>query len=194
MHVRAAVAILELEEGRVERGQRRGHGRIIARAARAVIRRSAHDARGEVRRRGGGLPPMARVRGGGMLGGRGRTKAVCPAPCSKGGSSWQPLDKDPGRPSGRTDGGAVVARGERLTLLVSGVAPLLLAVAGLIVLEGPADRPELDQPPVMILSFFAEQDTVILGSFLLMLAAAVFLWFAGCLRAALRSAEGGEDA
>ena len=88
--------------------------------------------------------------------------------------------------------GVTALRGERLSLLASGVAPLLLALAGLIVLEGPADRPELDQPPVMILSFFAEQDTVILGSFLLMLAAALFLWFAGCLRAALRSAEGGE--
>ena len=73
--------------------------------------------------------------------------------------------------------------GERLTLLVSGVAPLLLGLAGLIVLEGPADRPELDQPPVMILDYFSGQDTVILGSFLLMLAAMLFLWFAGCLRA-----------
>jgi hypothetical protein len=82
--------------------------------------------------------------------------------------------------------------GDRLTLLLSGVAPLLLGVAGLVVLEGPADRPELDRPPVEILSYFGEQDTVILGSFLLMLAAALFLWFAGCLRAALRSAEGGE--
>ena len=82
--------------------------------------------------------------------------------------------------------------GDRLSLLTSGVAPLVSALAGLVVLEGPADRPELDQPPVMILSFFAQQDTVILGSFLLMLAAALFLWFAGCLRAALRNAEGGE--
>jgi hypothetical protein len=81
--------------------------------------------------------------------------------------------------------------GERLTLLLSGVAPLLLGIAGLIVLEGPADRPELDQPPVMILSYFSEQNTVILGSFLLMLAAMLFLWFAGCLRAVLASAEGG---
>jgi len=82
--------------------------------------------------------------------------------------------------------------GERLTLLVSGVAPLVLGLAGLIVLEGPADRPELDQPPVMILDYFSGQDTVILGSFLLMLAAMLFLWFAGCLRVALRSAEGGD--
>ena len=88
--------------------------------------------------------------------------------------------------------GVTGLHGDRLSLLASGVTPLLLALTGLIVLEGPADRPELDQPPVMILSYFAEQDTVILGSFLLMLAAALFLWFAGCLRAALRNAEGGD--
>ena len=61
--------------------------------------------------------------------------------------------------------------GERLELLLAGIAPLLLGLAGLIVLEGPADRPELNQPPAVILSYFGEQDTVILGSFLLMLAA-----------------------
>ena len=82
--------------------------------------------------------------------------------------------------------------GERLELLLSGIAPLLLGLAGLIVLEGPADRPELDQPPAAILSYFGEQDTVILGSFLLMLAAVAFIWFAGSLRAVLRRKEGGE--
>jgi hypothetical protein len=94
-------------------------------------------------------------------------------------------------PEVATGGGTAWPRGERLTLLLSGVAPLLLGVAGLIVLEGTADRPELDQPPVMILGYFSEQDTVILGSFLLMLAAVLFLWFAGCLRAVLANAEGG---
>ena len=38
--------------------------------------------------------------------------------------------------------------------LLVGIAPLLLGLAGLIVLEGPADRPELDQPPAVILSYF----------------------------------------
>ena len=82
--------------------------------------------------------------------------------------------------------------GERLELLLAGIAPLLLGLAGLIVLEGPADRPELNQPPAVILSYFGEQDTVILGSFLLMLAAVAFIWFAGSLRAVLRRKEGGE--
>jgi hypothetical protein len=83
-------------------------------------------------------------------------------------------------------------RGERLELMLSGVAPLALGLAGLIVLEGPADRPELDQAPAVILSYFGEQDTVILGSFLLMLAAVAFIWFAGTLRAVLRRKEGGD--
>jgi hypothetical protein len=82
--------------------------------------------------------------------------------------------------------------GERLELLLSGIAPLLLGLAGLIVLEGPADRPELNQPPAAILYYFGKQDTVILGSFLLMLAAVAFIWFAGSLRAVLRREEGGE--
>jgi hypothetical protein len=82
--------------------------------------------------------------------------------------------------------------GEWLGVLLAGIAPLLLGLAVLIVLEGPADRPELDQPPTVILSYFGEQDTVVLGSFLLMLAAVAFIWFAGLLRAVLRRKEGRE--
>jgi hypothetical protein len=68
---------------------------------------------------------------------------------------------------------------------------ILRGVAGLIVLEGPADRPEYYAPRREILRYFGEQDTVILGSFLFMLAAVFFLWFAGWLRAELQRAEGG---
>jgi hypothetical protein len=67
---------------------------------------------------------------------------------------------------------------------------LPLGLAGLIVWEGPADRPELDAAPGVILAYFGDRDTVILGGFLLMLAAVSFLWFVGSLRAVLRSAEG----
>jgi hypothetical protein len=88
--------------------------------------------------------------------------------------------------------GSAWLRGERLELLLAGLAPLVAGLAGLIVLEGPADRPELDQPPAVILSYFKEQDTVILGSFLLMLAALSFLWFAGMLHAVLRRMEIGD--
>ncbi len=72
-----------------------------------------------------------------------------------------------------------------------GVAPLVLGLAGMVVLEGPADRPELDAPPQVILNYFGDRDTVILGSFLLMLSAVAFIWFVGLLRAELRHAENG---
>ena len=80
--------------------------------------------------------------------------------------------------------------GERLAPL-TGIAVLVLGLAGLIVWEGPADRPELDQTPDVILAYFGDRDAVILGGFLLMLAAVSFLWFVGSLRAVLRPAEGG---
>jgi hypothetical protein len=73
---------------------------------------------------------------------------------------------------------------------LTGVASLVLGLAGLIVLEGPADRPETDQPPAVILEYFRDSNTVILGSFLMMLAAVAFVWFAGTLRARLQDAEG----
>lgn len=79
---------------------------------------------------------------------------------------------------------------ERLALL-AGVAVLVLGIAGLVVWEGPADRPELDAPPGVILGYFGDRDTVILGGFLLMLSALSFVWFAGALRAVLLRAEGG---
>ena len=74
---------------------------------------------------------------------------------------------------------------------LTGIAVLVLGLAGLIVWEGPADRPELDASPGVIVAYFGERDTVILGGFLLMLAAVSFLWFAGWLRAELGAAEGG---
>ena len=74
-----------------------------------------------------------------------------------------------------------------------GVAPLVLGLAGLIVLEGPADRPELDAPPRVVLDYFGDRDTVVFGSFLLMPAAVAFIVFVvGLLRAVLRRAEGGD--
>jgi hypothetical protein len=79
---------------------------------------------------------------------------------------------------------------ERLAPL-AGVATLLLGAAGLIVLEGPADRPEADAAPRVMFAYFADRDDVILGSFLLALSVVAFMWFLGSLYAALRSAEGG---
>lgn len=79
---------------------------------------------------------------------------------------------------------------ERLAPL-TGIAVPLLGLAGLIVLEGPADRPEVDVAPSAFVRYFGERDTVVLGSFLLMLSAVFFLWYLGSLRAVLRRAEGG---
>lgn len=82
------------------------------------------------------------------------------------------------------------SREERLAPL-TGIAVPVLALAGLIVLEGPADRPEVDVDPGAFVTYFGERDTVILGSFLLMLSVVFFLWFLGSLRFVLRGAEGG---
>lgn len=74
---------------------------------------------------------------------------------------------------------------------LTGVVSVLLVVAGIVVLEGPADRPEESAPASLILSYFQDQDTVMLGSALFMLGALFFLWFVGELRATLAEAEGG---
>lgn len=74
---------------------------------------------------------------------------------------------------------------------LTGIAVPVLGLAGLIVLEGPADRPEVDVRPEAFLTYFGKHDSVVLGSFLLMLSAFFFIWFLGSLRAFLREAEGG---
>ena len=81
------------------------------------------------------------------------------------------------------------ARAEQLAPL-AGLAVLPLGLAGLVVWEGVADRPEWDQPARTFLTYFGEQDAVVSGAFLMMLAAACFIWFAGSLRGFLQRAEG----
>lgn len=93
-------------------------------------------------------------------------------------------------PSGMRRRGAAWPGAEQLAPL-TGIAPVLFGLAGLVVWEGPADRPEWDAPRGVILSYFGDRDTVVLGGFLLMLAALFFLCFAGWLRAVLRRAEEG---
>lgn len=80
-------------------------------------------------------------------------------------------------------------REEQLAPL-AGVATLALGLAGLIVLEGPADRPEVDVAPRYFVAYFDERGSVVLGSFLLVLSVGFFLWFLASLRTALRAAEG----
>jgi hypothetical protein len=92
------------------------------------------------------------------------------------------------------DAGSSVGRGwlhEEQLAPLAGVAVPILGLAGLIVLEGPADRPEVNVAASSFLSYFQKSDTVTLGSFLLVLSVAAFLWFLGSLRAVLQSGEGG---
>lgn len=97
---------------------------------------------------------------------------------------------DDQRAAGPPNEGVRRMRAERLAPF-TGVAPLLLGLAGLIVWEGPADRPEYDASPVVILRYFGDRDVVIAGGFLLMLAAAFLLCFCGYLRVVLRRDDGG---
>jgi hypothetical protein len=80
-------------------------------------------------------------------------------------------------------------RGETLAPL-TGIASALFGAAGVIVLEGFADRPDADSDPGAFLAYFQDRNTVILGSFLLMLSVVCFLWYLGSLQAVLRRAEG----
>lgn len=75
---------------------------------------------------------------------------------------------------------------------LAGVAATILIFAGIIVLEGVADRPEESAPPDVVMAYFRDQDAVLGGSALFMLGALFFLWFVGELRTDLRRGEGGD--
>lgn len=94
-----------------------------------------------------------------------------------------------GQPVGRVTRPQPLA--ERLAPL-TGLAVLPLGLGGLIVWEGPANRPEWDAPGRVILDYFRDRNTVVLGGFLIALSVCFFLWFAGSLRAILARGEGGE--
>jgi hypothetical protein len=74
---------------------------------------------------------------------------------------------------------------------LSGVVATLLVIAGIVVMEGVADRPEESAPASLVLSYFRDQDAVMAGSALFMIGILFFLWFAGELRYDLQRAEGG---
>jgi hypothetical protein len=73
---------------------------------------------------------------------------------------------------------------------LTGVVATLLVIAGIVVMEGVADRPEESAPPDVVMAYFRDQDAVMGGSALYMLGGLFFIWFAGELRSALRRAEG----
>ena len=68
-------------------------------------------------------------------------------------------------------------------LVATGVP--VLGLAGLILLEGPANRPEADVRAADFIAYFGERDTVIAGGFLMMVSALCLIWFLGWLREAL---------
>ena len=94
------------------------------------------------------------------------------------------------RESDRQTSERAPARRLRLAPL-TGVVSVLLVIAGIVVMEGVADRPEESAPAEVVIAYFRDQDSVMGGSALFMLGALFFLWFAGELRAALHRAEGG---
>lgn len=65
-------------------------------------------------------------------------------------------------------------REERLAPLTE-VAVFVFGLAGLVVLEGPANRPEVDVESGAFLSYFEKRGSVTLGSFLIMLSVVSFL-------------------
>jgi hypothetical protein len=83
------------------------------------------------------------------------------------------------------DAGAAPGDSLRLAPL-TGVVATLLVIAGIVVMEGVADRPEESAPPDVVLAYFRDQDAVMGGSALYMLGGLFFIWFAGELRSSLR--------
>jgi hypothetical protein len=85
--------------------------------------------------------------------------------------------------------GVADAKGRRFDA-ATGIGFAVLAVVALVL---PGAPPKADEPAAKIVTFFADhRGKVLAASFLLGLAALLFLWFLGSLRSYLRAAEGGE--
>lgn len=81
---------------------------------------------------------------------------------------------------------------ERLAPL-DGIAAVILWIAGVVVLQGPAHQPPSDASGVRALHFFQDHTgTILVGTTLYALGTLFFLWFLGLIRAQLGPAEGGE--
>lgn len=80
---------------------------------------------------------------------------------------------------------------ERLAPL-DGIVAVVLWVAGVLVLQGPADQPARDASPERAREFFTEEEgAIFIGTFLVMVGTLFFLWFLGLVRTRLVAAEGG---
>jgi hypothetical protein len=85
-----------------------------------------------------------------------------------------------------------LARWEQRLAPLDGVVAVAFWVAGVLVLQGPADQPDQDASPARALAFFKEEDgAILLGTFLVMIGTLFFLWFLGLVRTRLVAAEGG---
>jgi hypothetical protein len=85
-----------------------------------------------------------------------------------------------------------LARWEERLAPLDGIAAVVFWVAGVLVLQGPANQPDLDASPARALLFFkTEESAILVGTFLYMIGTLFFLWFLGLVRVRLVEAEGG---
>jgi len=85
-----------------------------------------------------------------------------------------------------------LARWEERLAPLDGIVAVAFWIAGVLVLQGPADQPDQDVSPARALTFFKEEDgAILLGTFLFMVGTLFFLWFLGLVRTRLVAAEGG---
>jgi hypothetical protein len=85
-----------------------------------------------------------------------------------------------------------LARWEERLAPLDGIAAVVFWVAGVLVLQGPADQPDMDASPADALLFFkTEENAILVGTFLYMIGTLFFIWFLGLVRTRLVEAEGG---
>jgi hypothetical protein len=85
-----------------------------------------------------------------------------------------------------------LARWEERLAPLDGIAAVGFWIAGVLVLQGPANQPEQDATPARALLFFTtEENAILVGTFLYMIGTLFFLWFLGLVRTRLVEAEGG---
>ena len=85
-----------------------------------------------------------------------------------------------------------LARWEERLAPFDGIAAVGFWVAGVLVLQGPANQPDTDASPARALVFFkTEENAIFLGTVLFMVGTLFFLWFLGLVRTRLVEAEGG---
>jgi hypothetical protein len=84
-----------------------------------------------------------------------------------------------------------LARWEERLAPLDGIAAVIFWVAGVVVLQGPANQPDTNASPARALVFFkTEENAILVGTFLYMIGTLFFLWFLGLVRTRLVAAEG----